>query len=365
MNGCFGRQDVLVSVVVPIYNVENYISMCVESLLSQTLVQLEIILVDDGSLDNSGKIADAYSKQDSRIKVVHQENAGLGPARNTGLKYATGEYIGFLDSDDWVGQKMYEKLYFAAKQTNADIIVGGHCETTNGRIIETKAHPLANNCFGEYNDISAVRKNLFGHALLDKQKRPFPVSVCTSIYRRAFIQDNELSFMNIMSEDTIFNLCAYDVAKTITFTDGTDYYYRKDGQVSISQSYSAKKGANYIGFLKKLAQLAADVEGNECAFRVSRTTIEYYRSFASVVERSKLPFEEKKSQIAQFAEDEFIRECWEIYPQEYLPIQQRIFHVLAEKGYYGSVIVLCYLRRMLKRMKLIFNRLKRTKKDAN
>ena len=94
----------VISVIVPIYNVEDYLDRCVDSIINQTYSNLEIILVDDGSPDNCPKMCDDYAKKDSRIKVVHKENGGLSDARNAGMKVATGEYISFIDSDDWIGE---------------------------------------------------------------------------------------------------------------------------------------------------------------------------------------------------------------------------------------------------------------------
>ena len=98
-----------ISVIVPIYNVEDYLHRCVDSIINQTYTNLEIILVDDGSPDNCLKICDEYAKKDSRIKVVHKKNGGLSDARNAGLEIATGEYIGFVDSDDYISLYFYEK----------------------------------------------------------------------------------------------------------------------------------------------------------------------------------------------------------------------------------------------------------------
>ena len=100
----------LVSIVVPIYNVEKYLSKCIDSLISQTYKNLEIILVNDGSTDQSGEIAQQYAKQDSRIRYIVQKNKGLGGARNTGLEYAKGNYILFIDSDDYIRNNMVEKM---------------------------------------------------------------------------------------------------------------------------------------------------------------------------------------------------------------------------------------------------------------
>lgn len=114
-----------VSVIVPIYNVEKYLAKCLNSLINQTLKEIEIICVNDGSTDNSLKILENFEKNDSRIKVVSQQNMGLSGARNTGLNIATGEYIGFVDSDDWVDLEFFEKLYNVAKENSADISCAG------------------------------------------------------------------------------------------------------------------------------------------------------------------------------------------------------------------------------------------------
>ena len=112
----------LVSIIVPVYNVEQYLEKCVNSIINQSYKNLEIILVDDGATDNSGKICDELAKLDNRIKVYHKKNGGLSDARNYGVERATGEYIGFVDSDDYIDPKMYEKLYEAIKKENVDVV---------------------------------------------------------------------------------------------------------------------------------------------------------------------------------------------------------------------------------------------------
>lgn len=111
----------LISIIVPIYKVEKYLSKCIESIINQTYKNIEIILVDDGSPDNCGIICDEYSKKDNRIKVIHKKNQGLSAARNSGLEIAKGKYISFVDSDDWIEKDMYEILINLAKKNNADI----------------------------------------------------------------------------------------------------------------------------------------------------------------------------------------------------------------------------------------------------
>lgn len=111
----------LISIIVPVYNVEKYLKKCVDSIVNQTYKNLEIILVDDGATDNSGKICDELVELDNRIKVYHKKNGGLSDARNYGVERATGDYIGFVDSDDYIDAEMYEKLYEAIKKENVDV----------------------------------------------------------------------------------------------------------------------------------------------------------------------------------------------------------------------------------------------------
>lgn len=115
------NQKVLISVIIPVYNVEKYLRKCINSILNQTYKNLEIILVDDGSPDKCGKICDEYREKDLRVHVIHKENGGLSDARNIGIKNATGKYIVFIDSDDWIHPNMIEILFYEIQKSNADI----------------------------------------------------------------------------------------------------------------------------------------------------------------------------------------------------------------------------------------------------
>lgn len=114
-------EDKLISIIIPVYNVERYLRECIDSIIAQTYKNLEIILVDDGSSDKSGEICDEYSKKDSRIKVIYKKNGGLSDARNVALDIAKGDYIGFIDSDDYIEKDMFQILYNLAEEYNAEI----------------------------------------------------------------------------------------------------------------------------------------------------------------------------------------------------------------------------------------------------
>ncbi|WP_270424946.1 glycosyltransferase family 2 protein [Anaerostipes hadrus] len=115
----------LISIVVPVYNVENYLDRCVKSIIAQVYTNIEIILVDDGSSDNSGKICEKWKEKDKRIIVIHKKNGGLSSARNAGIEIAKGKYIAFVDSDDYISKNMYSELYRVLKQNNSDIAICG------------------------------------------------------------------------------------------------------------------------------------------------------------------------------------------------------------------------------------------------
>jgi glycosyltransferase involved in cell wall biosynthesis len=127
-----------ISIIVPVYNVEKYLNKCVDSILNQTFKDFELILVDDGSPDNSGAICDQYAKEDTRVRVIHKENGGLSSARNAGIEVAQGKFLGFVDSDDYIAEDMYELLYNNILREDADLSVCGIYHVYEGKELEVK-----------------------------------------------------------------------------------------------------------------------------------------------------------------------------------------------------------------------------------
>lgn len=212
----------LISVIVPIYNVEKYLPKCIESIINQTLKEIEIILIDDGSTDRSGDIADEYSKKDSRIKVIHKENGGQGSARNKGIEIADGYYIGFVDSDDWIDFDMYERLYSKAISLKSDMIV---CS----RKLFDENGLLKGEVYVENNEFTNINRNIVNY-IVEELFYPQTVLVCNKIYLTRIIKENNIRFDNVDtvgSEDTLFNykflLNANNVStERDTFYNGTE-----------------------------------------------------------------------------------------------------------------------------------------------
>lgn len=339
-----------VSVVVPIFNTRQYLPQCVDSLLGQTLDDIEIILVDDGSPDGAGEVADAYASCHRNIRVVHQPNEGLGPARNVGIHRCMGDYVAFVDSDDWVEPTMYERLYGKAMESGSDIVVSGHCDVTNGRKTFVKPHPLAGRTLEDKQDILGVRRELYGHAPGDAAVESFPMSVCMSLYRRSFIESCGLAFRNALSEDTLFNLDAYGSARRISFVGSTDYCYRKDDQSSITKTFSREKLGLYSDFVDALAALARmEPDSEDCMLRVRRTAVDYARLYVGLVATSDLAPREQRSEVLGLIDSTMFRSYCMGFPINTLPVQQRIFQRSLVGRHTRTALLLLRMRLAIKK----------------
>lgn len=237
--------QVKVSVIIPVYNVEQYLGKCLDSLCKQTLKEIEIICIDDGSKDTSPKILDEYAERDSRIKVIHQSNAGAGAARNRGIALASGEYIGFVDSDDIVYPTMYEELYRKACRCNADMVITGEIETATGDPI---CFPIEN--FKHESKILALdRFNAVDYPEVIKN-----VFLWNRIFRRKFWLESCLQVPEgrRFAEDLLICTQTSVLAQYIGYVGGPLYWYRNERENSLSDTLakSAKK-LDYIIAVKE------------------------------------------------------------------------------------------------------------------
>lgn len=202
-----------VSVIVPVYNSEPYLADCIESIIGQTYKELEIILIDDGSSDNSGTICDEYAAKDNRICVLHQTNLGVSAARNSGLERAAGEWISFIDSDDTLEPDMYELLLRLAGEYNADIAHCGykHIVGEEIRLVHDTKEKIRQ-------ETDEALKCLIGSRL-------FVGSLWNKIYKRELIHDLRFRTDLKINEDILYNFEAFRRAKTSVFVDCAKYNY--------------------------------------------------------------------------------------------------------------------------------------------
>lgn len=205
-----------VSVIVPAYNSEKFLEKCIISLIKQTLKDIEIIIVDDGSTDNTVNLAKKYASIDCRVKLIEQQHKKQGAARNNGTKNALGEYIGFVDSDDWVDEEYYEKLYNAAKKYNSDIALA-----TNIRIGNGKTKKRLNILKEEY--VTDFQKKL------DIGKQPTNPCPTNKIYRTSMLKDNNINWQeDVFCEDKLFTIQAVYYANGIVSVPNVNYYYYRN-----------------------------------------------------------------------------------------------------------------------------------------
>lgn len=215
----------LISIIVPIYNVEKYLNKCVESILKQTYDNLEIILVDDGSLDNCGNICDEYAKKDSRIIVLHKTNGGLSDARNKGINIAKGKYIGFVDSDDYIDNDMFEILYNLCKNNNADISMISYKEIENEIIINENSN-YTNKVF-KYNNIEAIKE-----LLKDEKIKNY---AWNKLYKKELFDGIEYP-IKMAYEDVGTTYKLFEKAKKIIWYDIPKYNYIRRGTSIVSKN---------------------------------------------------------------------------------------------------------------------------------
>ena len=222
-----------VSIIVPVYNVERYLPECIESIRNQTLTDVEIILVNDGSPDNSGFICDDYASRDERIKVIHKNNKGQSSARNAGLEIATGEYIGFVDSDDWIDSEMYGLLYQNAVENHAAIAACNIAIMGPDKIFTN---------FDEGTQDVLFTKTEAMEELIRNQKLTF--SSCNKIYeRKLFI--NFRYDETIIFEDMDISYRLLNQANSVFYTARPMYFYRYNESSTLREKFNKKRLDEY------------------------------------------------------------------------------------------------------------------------
>lgn len=219
----------LISIIVPVYNVKDYLDRCVESIVNQTYQSLEIILVDDGSTDSSGSKCDEWAEKDSRIVVIHKENGGQASARNAGLKISTGELIGFVDSDDYIDGKMYESMNHIMTENRSDIV---ECNMYRFENQEDCCEVI-----GSGNLIELNQKEAILDFITEKHLK------CTvpNMLLKADIAKRVQFDEGKTHEDILWPYRAYMLSNRVTYIDSTFYYYYQRQDSTMNKAYSSKR----------------------------------------------------------------------------------------------------------------------------
>jgi len=242
----------LISFVVPIYKTEKYLKQCVESILAQTYQKIELILVDDGSPDGCPMICDSYQNKDERVRVIHQQNAGLSEARNAGIARSSGEWVCFVDSDDWIEPDMCEAA-LAGLGTEADLCILGLRHMKNGNPVMLKKETGLCKVLGR-NEFIELEKSLLNRYCFNefRECNLYAVSACAKFYRYDFLKRFNLRFQYcVCGEDLYFNTQCFCLAKSGIWYDKIAYNYRKEGE-SITSRYHETLPRNFKDILLEI-----------------------------------------------------------------------------------------------------------------
>ena len=226
-----------ISVIIPVYKVEAYLRRCIDSIINQSFRDLEIILLDDGSPDNCGAICDEYACRDARIHVIHQENMGLYGARNTGMKIASGEYISFVDSDDWMEADAYSQMIQIIDEYHPDMIRFGFKKMLNEKIIAEKKMPYEEKIYKDDALRMIQLDTISNEGVLDYKKTRI-LSAWSNLYKRELVMENDIIFISereILNEDYLFVLQVSLAAESVYVSDKAFYCYdTRDGSITMS-----------------------------------------------------------------------------------------------------------------------------------
>ena len=254
------KETIKVSIVVPVYNVEKYLEQCVDSLLAQTIDSKEIILVDDGSTDSSGKLCDAYAEKNACVRVIHKQNGGQGSARNVGVEFAAGEYLYFIDSDDYLEAEALQTLYAAAKRDDLDVILFGARCIYEVPVGETRQADIS---YERHADLNVVRT---GADSLERTMAAddYQTSVCLRLYRTAYYREKGFRFdETVIHEDEDVGFLSQLMADRIKIVGDNFYIHRIRGGSTMESRTSVPSTKGYYYAWNRVRSYAAGADAQK------------------------------------------------------------------------------------------------------
>lgn len=344
----------LISIIVPVYNVEKYLSKCLDSLVNQTYKNIEIVCVDDGSTDSSGSICDEYAKKDARIKVIHKENGGLSDARNVGLETINGEYVMFIDSDDWIDKDTCDYCINTLKLYDVDLILWSY-------IREYKNNAKPKRLFmngSRYFDDQEIKEKIFlrcvglnGVELRNVENMDSIVTAWGKLYKRDKI--NNIRFKattEIGTEDALFNIYVMDNINSAFYIDRYMSHYRRDNVISLTSTYKSElytcwqRLYDYIEAFIKEKDLGDDfinALNNRIALGICGLGLNIMSSDKSAVMKIK--------EIKDIISTERYRNAYKRLDFRYFPIHWKVFYGCAKLRFAAGVYVLLMCINMLRK----------------
>ena len=297
----------LISVIVPVYNVEKYLNRCIDSILNQTFKQIEIILVNDGSTDNSPTICDEYCERYENIIVIHKENNRVAAARNDGIKIATGKYISLVDSDDWIEPNMLEEMYNKAEEFQTDITM---CDFKKAGIESeyTVSQPIREG----YYDRNMIETELFPCLIMfENIEFPPTISNWTCLFRREFLIENDLFYDEDVHycEDSIFGSKAMYNANGFYYMKNKYFYNYFYNPNSTTSTCNMKKWDSYLIINERLKEYFEDSKF-DFSRQIKINMLYFTLNFLGEIKNADLVLEEKRKKCYEIFNDEHVEQIF-------------------------------------------------------
>lgn len=341
--------DSLISIIVPVYNTENYLEKCLYSLVNQTYKNIEIIIIDDGSPDNSMNIIQKFVLADNRVKVISQKNQGLSGARNTGMNNANGDYIMFIDSDDWIEIDTCEKAINASEKYNADVVFWPYIKEFSDLQKDNYLFDKTEIIWSEknINQLSRRMVGLVGDELTNPQSIDNLVTAWGKLYKKSVIGDIRFTDTKIIgTEDALFNIEVFLGINSAVYIPDLLSHYRKDNESSLTHNYKKKLVSRWREMYSRIKFL---LDRND----MSR---EYYDALKNricfgliglginLAEDKKMSFKEKKKEIYNILSMKHYQIALKDLDFSYLPIQWKVFFKLAKNN---NALLLLWLLKIM------------------
>lgn len=330
-----------VSIIVPVYNTEKYLNRCLDSLINQSFSNIEIICINDGSIDGSLKILKQFEKKDNRIKVINQINSGVSSCRNKGIDVSNGNYIVFVDSDDWIDKYMIDEMYRKAINNNSDIVMCSYMREFTNRSKE-KVFNLPDEVIYENKYIrTELHRKLFGPTddeLINPEGLDSLGTVWGKLYKSEIIKDNQIEFLDLKligsNEDSFFNINVFKYTAKIIFINKPFYHYWRDNLESLTSKYNPRLSEQW-NILYKYMYNFIDENNYDSTFynalqnRICMNVLGLGLNECSSANKSSII--EKISNIKKILNDNLIKEAYKNFKTDKFPLHWRIFYIFNKK----------------------------------
>ena len=347
--------NIQISIVLPTYNVKDYIEVCIASLVEQTYENLEILIVDDGSTDCTGALCDEIAARDARIRVFHKENGGTHTARNLGIREAKGQYIMFLDPDDWLDTDTFEKLVHQIRECDPDAVRFGYVREFPSHSVRKDNTFLPETlCQGAAcKTVCRQTLGLIGQELAHPENMNYLASACFCLYKKSIIDENRLTFYNIREiatfSDGLFNIRFLQKAQRFLYVDEPFYHYRKFASGAATSNYRMDFLQKQMILFRMLKCIAEEENSKEFAEayqnRVVFSTMEICLNALKSDKKSREQYQEMK-QVLKNPEHQAAYKGLSLKP---LPMKWKMYYFLVKAGWTLPVFWMTKVMRSIQR----------------